>query len=148
VNTGGCNDCHTTPNFAPPVIRPGASRSKSTSRRRRRLRAVHRRCDLTPAPQTGLPGGLTAQQFVRTMRTGYDVKQLHPETPPLLQVMPWPVYQDLTDRDLRAMYEYLRAIPHVTPGRRRQPRHSRAGRGGRSARAVLVSRPQTGQPSP
>jgi hypothetical protein len=27
--------------------------------------------------------------------------------------MPWPVYQDLTDRDLRAIYEYLAAIPHA-----------------------------------
>jgi hypothetical protein len=50
------------------------------------------------------------------MRTGVDLKQLHPEVSPLLQVMPWPVYQDLTDRDLRAMYEYLRAIPHAEPG--------------------------------
>ena len=27
--------------------------------------------------------------------------------------MPWPVYQDLTDRDLRAIYEYLRTIPSL-----------------------------------
>jgi len=40
---------------------------------------------------------------------------VHPELSPLLQVMPWPVYQDLTDRDLRAIYEYLRAIPHAEP---------------------------------
>jgi hypothetical protein len=31
----------------------------------------------------------------------------------LLQVMPWPVYRNMTDRDLRAIYEYLRAIPCV-----------------------------------
>jgi hypothetical protein len=31
----------------------------------------------------------------------------------LLQVMPWPVFQDLNDRDLRAIYEYLRAIPSL-----------------------------------
>lgn len=60
--------------------------------------------------------GWQPPQFVATMRTGVDLKQLHPEVSPLLQVMPWPVYQDMTDRDLRAMYEYLRAIPHAEPG--------------------------------
>jgi hypothetical protein len=35
------------------------------------------------------------------MRTGVDLKQLHPEISPLLQVMPQPGYQDLTGRDLR-----------------------------------------------
>ena len=29
----------------------------------------------------------------------------------LLQVMPWPVFGKKTDRDLKAVYEYLRAIP-------------------------------------
>jgi len=29
----------------------------------------------------------------------------------LLQVMPWPLYRWKTDRELSAMYEYLRAIP-------------------------------------
>ncbi len=29
----------------------------------------------------------------------------------LLQVMPWPVYGKMTDRDLIAIYEYLSAIP-------------------------------------
>jgi hypothetical protein len=30
-----------------------------------------------------------------------------------LQVMPWPVYGKMSDRDLRAIYEYLRAIPSL-----------------------------------
>jgi hypothetical protein len=50
------------------------------------------------------------------MRTGIDMKNAHPHISPLLQVMPWPVYQEMTERDLRAMYEYLRAIPHAEPG--------------------------------
>jgi hypothetical protein len=33
----------------------------------------------------------------------------------LLQVMPWPIFQDMTDHDLRAIYEYLKAIP-CNPG--------------------------------
>jgi len=27
-----------------------------------------------------------------------------------------PTYQDMTDRDLLAIYTYLRAIPHAEPG--------------------------------
>ena len=35
----------------------------------------------------------------------------------LLQVMPWPAYRDWTDRDLLAIYEYLRSIPCIaSPG--------------------------------
>ncbi len=50
------------------------------------------------------------------MRTGIDLEQGHPQISPLLQVMPWPVYQSLTDRDLRAIYECLSSIPHAEPG--------------------------------
>jgi hypothetical protein len=38
----------------------------------------------------------------------------------LLQVMPWPVYRHLTDHDLRAIYEYLRAIPPIDTGEEEQ----------------------------
>jgi len=31
--------------------------------------------------------------------------------PRLLQVMPWPVFQDMTDRDLVAISAYLAALP-------------------------------------
>jgi hypothetical protein len=27
--------------------------------------------------------------------------------------MPWPVYQSMTEHELRAIYEYLRAIPCI-----------------------------------
>jgi hypothetical protein len=33
----------------------------------------------------------------------------------LLQVMRWPFFSNMTDHDLRAMYEYLSAIP-CNPG--------------------------------
>jgi len=117
--TGGCNDCHTNPSFAPGgdpflgepkqvnadhFLAGGTTFGPFTSR------------NLTPRLATGRPAGLTFEQFRRTMRTGEDLKNAHPQISPLLQVMPWPVYQSLTDRDLRAIYEYLRAIPHAEPG--------------------------------
>jgi len=47
-----------------------------------------------------------------------DLDHLHPNLPPpfdgsLLQIMPWPTFQNMTDHDLRAIYEYLSAIPCI-----------------------------------
>ena len=67
--------------------------------------------NLTP-DKTGQPeGGGTFEEFRAIMRTGIDPDNAHPEFGPFLQVMPWPVFQDMTSTDLRAIYEYLRAIP-------------------------------------
>ena len=86
--------------------------------------------NLTP-DKTGLPiGGRTFAEFVQIMRTGVDLDHLHPNcaastasqpcfgpTQPfngeLLQVMPWPFFQSFEEGDLRAIYEYLKAIPCI-----------------------------------
>jgi hypothetical protein len=84
--------------------------------------------NLTP-DKSGLPeGGHTLDEFRQILRTGVDLDHLHPTctgapnancVPPpfdgdLLQIMPWPAYQKLTDRDIRAIYEYLKAVPCVS----------------------------------
>lgn len=96
--------------------------------------------NLTP-DKTGLPeGGRTFADFVQIMRTGVDLDNLHPPCPPgatnftgcipapfrgdLLQIMPWPGLQNLTDHDLRAIYEYLSAIPCVAGPPAPDPRHN------------------------
>ncbi|MCU1382682.1 MAG: CytoChrome c, class [Acidobacteria bacterium] len=78
--------------------------------------------NLTP-DHTGRPiGGDTFDEFRHTIRTGIDPDQLHLNLPPpfhgaLLQIMPWPAYAHMSDRELRAIYEYLGAIPCVaSPG--------------------------------
>jgi len=85
--------------------------------------------NLTP-DRTGRPaGGLTLAQFEHILRTGEDLDHLHPNCsatvtsncfPPalpfngdLLQIMPWPILQNLTHRDVQAIYEYLSAIPCI-----------------------------------
>ena len=113
---GGCNDCHTAPSYAdggnpffgqPEIINAagylggGQVFGPFTSR------------NLTPRASSGLPAGLTLEQFVEAMRLGTDFKNRHPDISPLLQVMPWPVYGKMSDRELHAIYEYLRAIPCV-----------------------------------
>jgi hypothetical protein len=87
--------------------------------------------NLTP-DKSGLPeGGHTFEQFRQIMRQGTDFDHLHPsctsgsDNPPnclvapfngdVLQVMPWPTFQNMTDHDLRAIYEYLKAVP-CNPG--------------------------------
>ena len=68
--------------------------------------------NLTP-DKDGKPAGLTADEFTQVIRSGEDLDHWHPAFGPLLQVMPWPKYQDMSDTDLRAIYEYLRAIPCI-----------------------------------
>jgi len=86
--------------------------------------------NLTP-DKTGRPeGGNSFAQFKAIIRTGIDTDKVHPTCtgapdgkcipPPfhgdLLQIMPWPIYQNMTDHDLSAIYEYLSAIPCVEGG--------------------------------
>jgi hypothetical protein len=64
----------------------------------------------------GLPAGYTFEEFLHVLRTGEDLKHLPPFVPAaqndLLQApMPWPVFRKMTDRDILAIYEYLRSIP-------------------------------------
>ena len=69
--------------------------------------------NLTPRASNGRPAGLTLERFTETLRTGRDLKNVHPQISPLLQMMPWPVIGKLSDREIEAIYEYLSAIPCV-----------------------------------
>jgi hypothetical protein len=77
--------------------------------------------NLTP-DKTGLAeGGHTLAEFMQIIRTGIDMDHVHPNLPSgidgnLLQIMPWPTFQNMTDLDLQAIYEYLSAIPCVEGG--------------------------------
>jgi hypothetical protein len=75
--------------------------------------------NLTPF-EHGRPAGLNFADFVKVMRTGVDLDHKPPFVPSadndLLQVMPWPVYRHMRRVDLRAIYEYLRAIPPLPDG--------------------------------
>jgi hypothetical protein len=75
--------------------------------------------NLTP-DANGLPAGLTLNKFLEVMKKGTDFEKKPPNVPSadkdLLQVMPWPVFQEMTAHDLRAIYEYLRAIPSLPDG--------------------------------
>lgn len=115
VNAGGaCADCHTCPTYAP-GHNPYMGQPKQINPNNFLAGGVpfgpFKSANLTPDMQ-GRPAGLTLEKFIHTIRTGQD-----PDNPSqILQVMPWPIYGNLTDQDLKAIYEYLRAIPHAEPG--------------------------------
>jgi hypothetical protein len=110
VNTTGCNDCHTHPNWAPggnPYLGQPEQINTAQYLTGGRQFGPITSANITPY-QDGRPAGLKLAAFLEVMHTGHD-----PDDPAhvLLQVMPWPLYRWKTDRDLTAMYEYLRAIP-------------------------------------
>ena len=110
---GACNDCHTHPSFMsggdPYMGEPEVINSEEYLTGGRQF-GPFVSANLTP-DQFGRPAGLTFEQFKHTIRTGLDPDGPRPPLPPLLQVMPWPVYAKMSHRDLLAIYEYLRAIP-------------------------------------
>jgi len=111
VNSNGCNDCHTHPSYAPghdPFLGQPEQINAVQYLTGGRQFGPFTSANLTP-DALGRPAGLTLEEFITVLRTGHD-----PDAPagsPPLQVMPWPVIGKKTDRDLHAIYEYLRAIP-------------------------------------
>jgi len=118
-----CSQCHTNPPFVPGGD-PFLGQPKVVN-------AAHYLAggmafgpfisrNITPDPTSGLPANLTFEQFRLVLRTGVDLDKTPPNVPSathdLLQVMPWPVFQNMTDHDLLAIYKYLSAIPHAEPG--------------------------------
>lgn len=67
--------------------------------------------NITP-DASGKPAGLDFDEYLELIRTGHD-----PDEPDeILQVMPWPIFRNMNDRDILAIYTYLSSIPHAEPG--------------------------------
>jgi hypothetical protein len=134
VNSIGCDDCHTpkkmTPNGfefdhtrrlsghpqdsalpAPPPVAPGPWIATAAWD----LTAwsgpwgVSYAFNLTPDENTGI-GSWSEETFVGAIRTGRHMGVARPILPP----MPWQVYRNLSDEDLKAVYAYLRTIPAIS----------------------------------
>jgi hypothetical protein len=107
-----CNDCHTRPHFllgGNPFNGEQELPNTSDYLTGGNQFGPFTSANLTPDPVTGLPAGLTFREFVHLIRTGETDD--HPAFGPLMQVMPWPTFRKMTDYDLRAIYEFLSAIP-------------------------------------
>lgn len=112
VNTqAGCANCHSCPTYAPghnpyqgepKQFKAGSYLSGGVP-----INGVTS-ANITPNAK-GLPAGLTLSAFKNLFRTGED-----PDVPgSILQVMPWPFFGMMSDRDLEAIYTYLKSIPSL-----------------------------------
>jgi len=123
---GDCNGCHAGPSAADPTV--AAEYALGGDPFQGQKAVVNQQAylaggtllfgpfiprNLTP-DKTGRPeGGASYQEFLSILRTGIDPDQAHPQFGPFLQVMPWPTFHHMTDQDIRAIYEYLSAIPCI-----------------------------------
>lgn len=130
VETTGCHDCHTPWKMGPegpapdmtrmlsghpegevmaePVLHPGQWAGSPTNTAFKGPWGTSFTANLTPDVNTGL-GIWTEDMFLRAIRDGKHMGQSRPILPP----MPWPVYRNLNDEDLRSVYAYLRSIPAI-----------------------------------
>jgi hypothetical protein len=130
VNTAGCNDCHTPWKMGEKGPEPDLTRFLSGHPEKLRMPKVDLppghwmgapymtefqgpwgktyAMNLTPDVNTGI-GIWTEDMFLRAIREGRHMGQSRPIMPP----MPWTVYRNLTDEDLKSVYAFLRTIPAV-----------------------------------
>ncbi len=110
----GCNDCHSSNPYTA-TGNPYKGQPKQ----------INGRCylnggqafgpyvsrNITP-DKSGRPAGVAFDVFVAIMQKGRD-----PDKPgALLQVMPWPVFQNMSIAQLKAIYDYLSSIPPLPNG--------------------------------
>jgi hypothetical protein len=145
-----CNGCHYSPDLGPEfspggnpyfnqhptVVNPASYLGGGRTFAVLSNGAVIQSRNLTPDITGRAVGGHTFEEFRTIMRTGKDFDHIHPPCPTLgsdgciqpfvgdgdlLQIMPWPIFANMPDHDIRAIYEYLSAIPCIahksnTPG--------------------------------
>jgi len=110
-----CGDCHTCPTYAP-GHNPFAGGDGAINAANYLAGGVPFGPTLVSANITpdasGKPAGLDFDEYLQLIRTGHD-----PDDPDeILQVMPWPIFRNMTDHDILAIYTYLTSIPHAEPG--------------------------------
>ena len=145
VSTSGCHDCHTPWKMGASGPEPDMSRALSGHPESFELPPAPAAsgpwivaiaatntayagpwgtsftANLTPDRETGL-GAWTEENFVRTIRSGRHLGNGRQILPP----MPYPVYSQMTDEDLKSVYWYLQSIPALK-NRVPQPRPPVAG---------------------
>jgi hypothetical protein len=62
---------------------------------------------------------MMGEYFIKTLRKGHDRRTTGaPPDSDLLQIMPWPIFRNMNDRDLSAIYEFLSSIRCLDPSNR------------------------------
>ena len=131
VSTSACHDCHTPVKMGPNGPEPDMSRMLSGHPETIKITqqaklsgpwmaagsqtftawsgpwGISYTANLTPDP-SGL-AAWTEDIFIKAIREGKHMGTSRPILPP----MPWPVYRNFTDEDLKAIFAYLKTIPPV-----------------------------------
>jgi cytochrome c553 len=135
VNIGGCHDCHSPKVFTPEGIpAPNEGKLLSGHPADSKLPDVDARAyapgywylmapdltafvgpwgtsygaNLTPDDQTGI-GLWTEDIFIAALRSGKHMGEGRPILPP----MPWFVFADVSDDDIKAIFAYLKSLPPI-----------------------------------
>jgi mono/diheme cytochrome c family protein len=133
VKTSACTDCHTPLKMGPKGPEPDMERFLSGHPENAQMPAppklpegpwvwigagtntafagpwgVSYTANLTPDQVTGT-GIWTEEMFVKAIRTGRHMGVSRPILPP----MPWTVYRNMNDEDLKSIYAYLRTVKPV-----------------------------------
>lgn len=132
VNTMGCGDCHTPMKMGANGPEPDMTRFLSGHPAEDKLPpppppsgpwivsvsasgtawsgpwGISYTQNLTPDMETGL-GNYTEAQFIMTIREGKKQGRGRDILPP----MPWQVFKNLTDDDLKSIYAYLRTVKSI-----------------------------------
>lgn len=135
VTTSACNDCHTPAKMGPNGPEPDMDRMLSGHPESLKITkpanldpkgpwmaavdatfttwsgpwGISYTANLTPDNNTGL-GQWTEQMFIDTIRKGKHMGTSRDLLPP----MPWPVFRNWTDDDIKSVWAYLRTIPAVS----------------------------------
>jgi len=133
VSVMGCHDCHTP--FKPGPNGPEPDMSRALSGHPEAVGALEAAklegpwqwagagtntafsgpwgisytANLTPDQNTGI-GIWTEEMFMNAIRQGKHMGTSRPILPP----MPWPVYRNATDEDLKSIFAYLRTLEPIT----------------------------------
>jgi mono/diheme cytochrome c family protein len=135
VTIAGCHDCHTPKTMTDKGPEPDMSRALSGHPADAKLAEIPKAAlgpgkwmlvsnehlsawagpwgvsftfNLTPHQATGL-GSWTEEMFIKALRTGKHQGEGRDILPP----MPWQMYRQMTDEDLKAVWAYLRSLPPI-----------------------------------
>ena len=132
VTIAGCHDCHTPTKMGPNGPEPDMARMLSGHPETLKITkgpkldmpwmgaasatftawsgpwGISFTANLTPDQNTGL-GQWTEELFMKAIREGKHMGTSRDILPP----MPWQVYRQMTDEDLKSVFAYLRTIPAV-----------------------------------
>ena len=134
VSIAACDDCHTPNKMGPNGPEPDMSRRLSGHPETMKVDkapklegpwmfagtgsftawagpwGISYTANITSDKNTGIGQDLwTEELFIKAIREGKHMGTSRPILPP----MPWPVYRNMTDDDLKAIFAYLRTVPAI-----------------------------------